>query len=182
MGQERHYAIGGATECRVSQGASILNPSRFLRGLGPRAFCRAMRFFPPIRNTGVRVDRISDDWRHWGLRLPLDRKTRNYVGTHFGGTLYSAADPHLMLAWMHILGRDFVVWDKAATIRFRRPGRGTLRMAFDIQEEEVAEIRALSPGEKVDRSHALAWTDAAGDVVAEVDKVLHFRRRDKAPG
>lgn len=154
-----------------------LDPSRLLSGLSPRAFRRAMRFFPPIRNTGVRVDRISPDWRAWRLRLPLDRRTRNYVGTHFGGTLYSAADPHLMLAWMHILP-EATVWDKAASIRFRKPGRGTLRMAFEIPEAQVEEVRErLASGPKLDLHYTLHWTDDAGDVVAEVQKTVHLSLR-----
>lgn len=162
-----------------------IDPSRFLRGLSPRTFRHAMRLFPPIRNSGVHVDHISDDWRQWRLRLPMSFKTRNYVGTHFGGTMYSAADPHLMLAWMHILGNEFVVWDKAAAIRFIRPGRGTLRMAFAIDAAEIDAVRALEPGQKQERSHTLLWMDGTGEPVAEVEKVLHFRRRGptgQAPG
>ncbi len=157
-------------------GAPKLNPSRLLRHLSPRAFRRAMRFFPPIRNTGVRVTHISDDWRHWKAELPLDHRTRNYVGTHFGGTLYSAADPHLMLAWMHILGPGAVVWDKAAAVRFRKPGRGTLHLEFEIPEAQVAQVRRrLASEPKFDLHYTLQWLDRAGDVVAEVDKTVHFR-------
>lgn len=152
------------------------NPSRFLGTLGPRAFRITMHAFPPIRNTGVKVDHISDDWRHWRLRLPLGIKTRNYVGTHFGGTLYAAADPHMMLAWMHILGPRFEVWDKAASIRFRRPGRGTLRAEFAIPEADVQAVQELEPGQKTERVHHLAWVDARDQTVAELEKVLHFKR------
>lgn len=160
----------------MSQGHRILNPSRWFRDMSPRAFRRAMRFFPAIRNTGVRVDHISDDWHHWRMRLPLSLKTRNYVGTHFGGTLYSSLDPQLMLAWMHILGPEFIVWDKAGSVRFRRPGRGTLHAEFTIPEEDEARVRALAPGAKMDLTYELAWRD--GDVVvAEVQKVVHFQRR-----
>lgn len=161
----------------MSQGARFLNPNKLLPRMSPRMFRRAMRFFPPIRNTGVRVEHISDDWKHWRLSLPLEMRTRNYVGTHFGGTLYSAMDPHIMLAWMHILGDDFVVWDKAAYIRFRRPGKGRLQAAFQLSDEDEVEIRALAPGEKLDKTYALAWTDAAGEVVAQVEKTVHFQRK-----
>ncbi len=158
----------------------MLNPSRIFRGMSPKAFRRAMRFFPAIRNTGVIVDHISDDWYHWELRLPMSMKTRNYVGTHFGGTLYSSMDPHIMLAWMHILGPDFIVWDKAGSVRFRKPGKGTLRSAFTLSAEDEAEVRALARGAKLDKTYKLAWTDAQGDVVAEVEKVVHFQARPNA--
>lgn len=140
-----------------------------------------MRLFPPIRNSGVKVDRISDDWRSWDLRLPMGLKTRNYVGTHYGGTLYSAADPHFMLAWMHILGPDYIVWDKAASIRFRKPGQGHLHASFTIPKDDIEAVRdacASAPDGKHDRTYAMQWIDRDGDVVAEVEKVLHFRRND----
>lgn len=161
-----------------------MNPSRWFRGLSPRAFRRAMYLFPPLRKTGVRVDHISDDWQEWHLRLPLGIKTRNYVGTHFGGTLYSAADPHFMLAWMHILGPEYVVWDKAAAIRFRRPGRGTLHGRVHITNGDVAYVKRRCEEEsKFDLTFKFEWTNADGKVVAEVDKTLHFRKKtDDDPG
>lgn len=161
-----------------------MNPSKWFRGLSPKTFRRAMKLFPPIRNTGVKIDRIRDDWREWDLRLPLGLKTRNYVGTHYGGTLYSAADPHFMLAWMHILGPEYVVWDKAAAIRFRRPGRGTLHGRIHIGEGDVAYVRRRCEEEpKFDLTFKFEWTDAGGKVVAEVDKTLHFRKKtDDDPG
>ncbi len=137
-----------------------------------------MRFVPPLRNTGVRVTSISADWRRWTLTLPLSIRTRNYVGTHFGGTLYSAMDPHYMIAWMHILGPDYVVWDKAATIRFLRPGRGTLHGELCIGQDEVDGIRAAcreSGDGKHDHTFLWQWLDRDDEVVCEVEKVIHFR-------
>lgn len=160
----------------MSQGSRRLNPSTWFRGVKPRTFRRFMRLFPAIRHTGVRVDAISDDWRIWDVRLPMNLKTRNYVGTHFGGSLYSAADPHHMLAWMHILGPDYIVWDKAASIRFLKPGRGTLRARIEIPAEEIDAVRAAAAQGKHDRTYTLDWIDEAGDVVAHVEKVVHFRR------
>lgn len=153
-----------------------MNPSRWFRRVSPGTFRRGMRLFPPIRNSGIRVESISDDWRTWTFRLPLNRRTRNYVGTHYGGTLYSAADPHYMLAWMHILGDGFVVWDKAASVRFRKPGRGTLRASFTIDAAEIEEIRAMRPGEKQDRHYTFEWTDTDGDIVASIEKTIYFHR------
>lgn len=161
------------------QGAKRMNPSQWVRDPSPRLFRRLMQWFPPIRHSGVKVEYISDDWRTWRVRLPLGLKTRNYVGTHYGGTLYSAADPHFMLAWLHILP-DHVVWDKAATIRFRKPGTGTLHAAFTIPAQDVEAVRratAANPGGRHDRSYTFEWLDDGGDVVASVEKVIHFRRK-----
>ncbi len=129
---------------------------------------------------GVKTVSISPDWHTWEIRLKSRLRNRNYVGTHFGGTLYAGLDPQFMLAFLHIFGKEFIVWDKAATIRFRRPGKGTLTARLEIPPGEVDEIRRLC-GEagKVDRTYTCAWLDAEGLVVCEVEKVIHFRRKDR---
>ncbi len=158
-----------------------MNPSKLARGIRPGVFRRFANWFPPIRNSGVKIVRISDDWQEWDLRLRLGRRTRNYVGTHYGGTLYSAADPHYMLAWMHILGRQYLVWDKAATIRFVRPGRGHLTGHVRISLEEIADVRErLETEPKLDVEHHFQWLAADGTVVAEVDKIVNIRKKRPA--
>jgi hypothetical protein len=91
--------------------------------------------FPAFRGTGARVTYISGDFRELHVKLPLSWRTRNYVGTIFGGSLYGAVDPHYMIMLIKLLGPGCVVWDKAATIRFRKPGRTTLFARFVIPEE-----------------------------------------------
>jgi len=98
--------------------------------------------FPAYRGTGARVTYIADDFHEVRIRLPLSLRTRNAVGTIFGGSMYGAVDPIYMIMLMRLLGRGFTVWDKAAEIRFRKPGRTTLHATFKIGEKELAEIRA----------------------------------------
>lgn len=87
-------------------------------------------FFPAYRGAGGRIEYISDDWHEARVRLPLSWRTRNYVGTIYGGSIYASIDPIYMLMLMHILGKGYVVWDKAANVRFRKPGRTTLWADF----------------------------------------------------
>ncbi|HZI65788.1 MAG TPA: DUF4442 domain-containing protein [Thermoanaerobaculia bacterium] len=134
-------------------------------------------FFPAFRGTGARVTYMSGDFREVHVRLPLSWRTRNYVGTIFGGSLYGAVDPHYMIMLIKILGSGYVVWDKAATIRFRKPGRSTLYARFLISEEEVAEIRRLLETESsIDRVYQVELKDAEGVVHAVVDKTIYIRR------
>ena len=134
--------------------------------------------WPCYRGTGARVTFIAGDWREVRVRIPLSWRTRNYVGTIFGGSLYAAVDPFYMIMLMKNLGPDVVVWDKAASIRFRKPGRGTLRASFRLEEAEVAEIRRLLLEQpKVDRTYTVQLVDAAGVVHAEVEKVIHISLR-----
>src|ERR1700727_1576187 len=90
----------------------------------------AFNLFPAFRGTGGRVTFVSNDFREIRVRLPLNWRTRNYVGTIFGGSLYGAADPFFMIMLIEILGPDYLVWDKAGAIRFRKPGRSTLHARF----------------------------------------------------
>jgi acyl-coenzyme A thioesterase PaaI-like protein len=134
--------------------------------------------WPCYRGTGARVTFIASDWREVQVRIPLSWRTRNYVGTIFGGSLYAAVDPFFMIMLMKNLGPDYVVWDKAASIRFRKPGRGPLRASFRLEEAEVAEIRRLLLEQpKVDRTYTVQLVDSAGVVHAEIEKVIHISLR-----
>ena len=134
--------------------------------------------FPAYRGTGARIASISDDFREVRIRLPLSWRTRNAVGTIFGGSMYGAVDPILMIMLIRLLGRDFVVWDKAATIRFLKPGRTTLHATFHIDEAELAAIRAAAAGgAPIDRVYNIELVDGEGSVHATVEKVIYIRRR-----
>ena len=134
--------------------------------------------WPCYRGTGARVTFIAGDWREVQVRIPLSWRTRNYVGTIFGGSLYAAVDPFYMIMLMKNLGPDYVVWDKAASIRFRKPGRTPLRATFRLDEAELAEVRQLLLEQpKVDRTYLIQLLDAEGVVHAEVEKVIHLSRR-----
>ena len=147
--------------------------------LRTRLYRWAFNAWPCFRGTGARVTFIASDWSEVRVRLPLSWRTRNYVGTIFGGSLYAGVDPFYMLMLIHRLGPDYVVWDKAASIRFRKPGRSTLYASFQVNEAEVAEIRRLLQDQpKVDRTYPVELRDAEGVVHAEVQKVIHISRRD----
>ena len=134
--------------------------------------------FPAYRGTGARVTYIASDFREARVRLPLNWRTRNYVGTIFGGNLYGAVDPMYMILLIKILGPSYVVWDKAATTRFLKPGRGTLHATFVIEEERIAEIRkALETEPSIDRLFTVDLVDDAGLVHATTEKTIYVRRK-----
>jgi hypothetical protein len=138
-------------------------------------------FFPAYRGTGARVTYIAEDFSEVRVKLPLSWRTRNYVGTIFGGSLYGAVDPMYMIMLMQRLGREYVVWDKAATIRFRKPGRATLFATFRIDDAEVDAVRAAAAGgAPIDRTYTVNLVDRDGVVHAEVEKVIYIRRKESA--
>lgn len=140
-----------------------------------RWLIRLLNLYPPYLGAGIRV-KVAPDLRTFDVRMKLRWWNRNYVGTHFGGSLYTMCDPFYMLILLDALGRGYVVWDKAATIRFRKPGRGTVRAAFHIPEDKIREIReAADRGEKVEPVFIAEIRDEQGEVVAEVEKLLYVR-------
>lgn len=135
-------------------------------------------WFPAYRGTGARITYIDRDFREVRVKLPLSWRTRNYVGTIFGGSMYGAVDPVYMIMLMKRLGSAYVVWDKAASIRFLRPGRDTLYATFELPDGELEAIRAaLDEAPSTERSYTVELVDAGGTVHALVDKVIHVRRR-----
>ena len=134
--------------------------------------------FPAYRGTGGRIEFIASDWRRVRVRLPLNRRTRNYVGTLFGGSLYGAVDPIYMVMLIKVLGPGYEVWDKAATIRFRRPGRSTLFATFRRDEPLLDEIRtAVAREGRCEPRFTVDLVDFQGEVVASCEKVLSVRAR-----
>jgi hypothetical protein len=126
----------------------------------------------------VRITHVADDFRTVKVEMPLRFYNKNYVGTHFGGSLYAMCDPFYMLMLINILGPDYIVWDKAASIRFKKPGRGLVKATFHLSEERIAEIRAAADAQgKVEPQFQIEIIDNEGNVVAEVDKLLYVRRK-----
>ncbi len=137
-----------------------------------------MNVWPPFLGAGIRVKRLQSDWKEVDVEMKLHRWNSNYVGTHYGGSLYSMTDPFYMLMLIENLGRDYIVWDKSATIRFRKPGKGTVSASFRLSDEQVREIRtALETEDKIDRTFSVEVKDEAGAVVADVQKLLNVRKK-----
>lgn len=141
----------------------------------PAALRLGLNWFPAYRATGARLVEVSRDLKRILVCLPLKRRTRNGAGTMFGGSLYSATDPIYALLLAANLGPDYIIWDKAAAIRYRKPGRETLTAEFSVSETEVAAIRAdVARDGSCDRSFTTRFCDAAGVVHAEVDKTVYI--------
>lgn len=136
-------------------------------------------FFPAYRGTGAKVTYIDETYQELRVRLPLSLRTRNYVGTIYGGSMYGSIDPMYMLMLMKILGKDYVVWDKAATIRFRRPGRTTLTATFIITEEEIARIKKdVHEKGEIDHQFRVDLVDLRGRTHAEIDKTIYIATKE----
>lgn len=140
----------------------------------PTLLRHGLNWFPAYRATGARIVHISRDMKRIVVRLPLRRATRNGAGTLFGGSLYSATDPIFALLLAVHLGPDYIVWDKAAAIRYRKPGREALTAEFVVSDVEIAAVRdEVARSGACDRSFTTAFVDRHGAVHTEIDKTVY---------
>ena len=159
-----------------------MSANPLLRVLGGPRNARHLRrwinLWPPFLGAGIRITRIAPDMKSINVEMKLRFWNANYVGTHFGGSLFAMTDAFCMLMLMHHLGRDYIVWDKAATIRYRKPGRGTVRVEFRLTDAQVEDVREkLKTLPKYEPVFHLEVKDDSGAVIAEVEKLLHVRKR-----
>ena len=157
----------------MSDARRLARRARMLRWL--------LNIYPPYLGAGIHVQSISPDMRRIKVRMKLTFWNRNYVGTQFGGSLYSMVDPFYMLLLMENLGRDYIVWDKAASIDFISPGRGPVYAEFSIDDALLDEIRRQTEGGDKYLPHLKVQIhDGSGTLVARVDKTLYVRRKPPA--
>ncbi len=143
-----------------------------------RWMMRGVNFWPPFLGAGIRVTRIDRDMRAIDVEMNLRFWNRNYVGTHFGGSLYTMADPFFMIMLIENLGPDYIVWDKAATIRFKKPGRGKVKARFRLFDDDIQRVKeAADLNGRTEPTFTVEIKDEAGDVVAEIEKLLYVRLR-----
>jgi acyl-coenzyme A thioesterase PaaI-like protein len=140
---------------------------------------KVINFYPPLWGAGIRSRQIDE--RTIEVEMKLTAFNRNIVGVHFGGSLYMMCDPWFMLILMRLLGPDYIVWDKAASIQFKKPGRGTVKARFHISQEQVEQIRSdVEKSEKIEPVFTVDVLDEQGQVVASVEKLLYVRKNNKS--
>ena len=157
-------------EGRVSDSPFLLMKPGYLKLL--------LNIYPPYLGAGIRVQHISEDYREVIVSMKLRWYNRNYVGTHFGGSLVSMTDPFFMLMLMNILGKEYVVWDQAARIKFIRPGRGRVVARFHLSQKQIDEIHIQTQSGAVFRpEYEVEIVDEEGQVVAQVVKQEYIRKK-----
>lgn len=144
------------------------------------ALRRAVNLWPPFLGAGIRVTHVAPDMKAIDVEMKLRWWNANYVGTHFGGSLFAMTDAFYMLMLMANLGRDYIMWDKAATIRYRKPGKNTVSAEFSLTDGQLDDIREkLKTLAKYEPTFTVEVKDEQGKVIAEVEKLLYVRRKDE---
>ena len=161
--------IVACSACKNEYTSDVMNP-KILKFI--------LNIYPPYLGAGIRVQHISADYREVVVAMRLRWYNRNYVGTHFGGSLSAMTDPFFMLMLMNILGEEYVVWDQAGSIRFIRPGRGRVAARFHLSEEQIDEIHAQTRSGAVFRpEYSVDILDEQGEIVAQVTKQEYIRKK-----
>jgi len=146
--------------------------------MSPKYLKLLINVYPPYWGTGITLKSISADYREVCVQMKMRWYNRNYVKTHFGGSLYAMTDPFFMLMLIHILGKGFVVWDKSAHIEFIKPSQGTVTARFVIKEEQIQNIiDNTSEGQKYLPEFSVDIENEAGEKVARVLKTLYIKKK-----
>ena len=152
--------------------------SGFLFDLRQKFLEKAINFYGPYVGAGVKLEKVSKDFRYAKVTMPLTFYNKNYLGTQFGGSLYSMVDPWYMLMLIKNLGKGYIIWDKGATIQFKKPGKGKVHAEFNLTQEIIDEIKAnVEANTKMDKVFKVEIKDEAGTLICEVDKVVYIRRK-----
>lgn len=136
--------------------------------------------YPPYIGAGIRIPHISPDYTTFDVVMKLRFFNKNYFGTHFGGSLYSMCDPFFTIILTRNLGKDYIVWDKHASIQFKKPGRNTIHAHFHIPKEKILELRRLADeSKKIEPVFTIDLKDDDDTLIAHVEKTVYIRRKDR---
>ena len=156
-----------------------MNNSLTKLSLSASSLKRLLNWYPPFFGAGIQVAEIRENFRYAKVVMPLTWYNRNYVGVHFGGSLYSMCDPMYMLLLLNVLGRDFIVWDKAGSIEYLKPGTGRLWAEFCLEEDLIASLKQMEPDQKKVFDLVVDVKNEDGDVVARVVKTEYVKRKQR---
>lgn len=139
-----------------------------------------MRLFPSYLGPGIKVTKVSKDYRHLEVELKLNLRSRNIYGTHFGGNLYSMVDPFYVLMFLNNLNKEYIIWDKEAKIKFLNPGKSKVKAVFNLTENDIENVKLNTKnGEKYTPIYKIEINDEDGNIVAIIEKTLYFKKKRK---
>ncbi|WP_350285059.1 DUF4442 domain-containing protein [uncultured Croceitalea sp.] len=135
---------------------------------------------PMYRRSTARIMETSEDLMFVKIKLPISYKNRNYVNSIFGGSMFSAVDPIPMVQLINLLDSNYVVWDKAANIRFKKPAKENLYAEFIYTVEELEAIKTgVLKNKEIEIVKTTQLTNKRGNVVfCEVKKTIYIASKD----
>jgi len=147
--------------------------------LSKRRKMKLINWWPPLLGTGISLKYISEDFRIFKVQMKLKWYNKNLVGIHYGGSLYSMCDPWYMFILTANLGKGYIVLDKAAGIKYKKPGKGTVYCTFEVSKERIQEIKnEIDTIGKNEYTFLCEVKDDQGETITEVEKVVYVRKKD----
>lgn len=138
--------------------------------------------WPPFLGSGISIKKVSPDYRFIRVELALRFWNANYVGTQYGGSMFSMTDPFYMVMLLRNLGPGFIVWDKSASIKYIKPGKTRVHAEFVLDEALINDIKSeVAEKGKINRNFTVLVKDENEEVIAEVEKILSIRTKEKPP-
>lgn len=138
---------------------------------------KLLRFWPPYLGSGIKVSSVSNDILQLEVEMDLTWYNKNFVGTHFGGSLFAMTDPFYMLMLIKNLGSEYIIWDKSAKIEFIKPAIGKVKAHFEFTKDELEEIKYNCENKK---KHIFVKEififDDNGELVTKVEKTLYVKK------
>jgi hypothetical protein len=146
--------------------------------LSPRMLVVLGNWWRPYRGAGIKIIHANKNFTEMEVEMKLRWFNKNYVGTHFGGSLYAMTDPFYMMMLIYNVGDDYVVWDKSARIEFKKPGRSRVTAKFKYEDGEIEQIKAQADlnGKYIFNKHVDIIADD-GEIIASVEKEIYIRRK-----
>lgn len=151
---------------------------KYASRIPPKVLRRVGNFWMPFLGAGIKISHLSQDYREIHVQMKLHWYNKNYVGTHFGGSIYAMTDPFYMIMLINNLGRKYIVWDKGAKIDFKKPGRNTLKAVFILTDELLQEIKQKVDSEgKYVFDIPVSVVNESDEVIATVKKEIYIRQK-----
>ena len=155
-----------------------MSQKKRFKPLSAKSLRRVLNVWPPLWGAGIRVLDIHDDWSYAKVRLRKYWFNKNYVNTHYGGSLFSMTDPFYMLLYLHKMGKDYIVWDKKSEIKFIKPGRKDCFAEFHVNQQQIDDFKEqLKTEEKLQPVFEVDIIDTDGTLIAKVWKTLYIAKK-----
>ena len=140
----------------------------------------AMRLYPPFLFQGIWTQKFDTDFKGARVKIFNCLVNRNYNGSIFGGTIFSAADPFYVILFDQILkrkGYKTQLWLKQANIDYVKPGTSNLYFSIHLTEENISEaLHALDTAGKFIKTFPVRITNKQGIVHAIVHNEIYIRK------
>jgi acyl-coenzyme A thioesterase PaaI-like protein len=144
-----------------------------------KKYLKTINYWPPFLGSGIKVEEINEDRTRFLVSLRLTSRNKNLFGTQFGGSLYAMTDPFFVFILILNMGDDYIIWDRAASIEFIKPGKEKVFADMSISQERIAEIKQeIEEIGKSTYTFETQITDKHQNVIAKVSKEVYIRKKN----